>query len=78
MATSLGVDYLDRNIKDHLDIPKKCFFDREDSSSIGLMFELFSQTGTSTWVSLWLAATGVSISQCNIFADWWVAAQEDC
>jgi len=61
MAPCEGVDYLDRNMKEYLGIPRKGFFDNENVSVIGLMFELFSKTGTSTWVRF-------STEQCREFA----------
>lgn len=51
MAPGPGLDFLDVDLENHLSRPKDAFFDNEDSSVIGLMFELFSKTGTSTWVS---------------------------
>jgi len=41
MAPGPGVDFLDVHLEKHLDRPKDAFFDNEDCSAIGLMFELF-------------------------------------
>ena len=51
MAARPGVDFLDKNLMKHLERPNDVFYDDEDASAIGLMFELFAKTGTSTWVS---------------------------
>jgi hypothetical protein len=52
MAPMPGLDFLDADLDQHLDAPKEAFFDNEHASVIGLMFELFSKTGTATWVSI--------------------------
>ena len=51
MAPGYGVDFLDKDLDKHLDRPREAFFDNEDSSVLGLMFEIFSKMGTSTWVN---------------------------
>lgn len=50
MAGGPGLDFLDAKLKEHLSRPADTFYDNDDSSVIGLMFELFAKTGTSTWV----------------------------
>jgi hypothetical protein len=52
MAPMPGLDFQDADLDQHLDAPKEAFFDNEHASVIGLMFELFSKTGTATWVSI--------------------------
>jgi hypothetical protein len=49
MAPAPGLDYLDVDLQEHLDRPRAAFFDNEHASVIGLMFELFAKSGTSTW-----------------------------
>ena len=50
MAASGGVGYIDRHLNDYLDLPSQAQADNEECSILGLMFELFSKTGTATWV----------------------------
>jgi len=49
MAPMPGLDFQDADLDQHLDAPKEAFFDNEHASVVGLMFELFSKTGTATW-----------------------------
>lgn len=44
-----GVDYIDRDLDQYLKLPSAAQADNEDGSMLGLLFEIFSQTGTSTW-----------------------------
>jgi hypothetical protein len=50
MAPGLGIDFLDKDLKSHLDIPRDVFYDYEDVSAVGLLMKLFEPSGTSTWV----------------------------
>lgn len=50
MAGGPGLDFLDAKLNEHLNRPADTFYDNDDGSVIGLMFELFAKTGTSTWV----------------------------
>jgi hypothetical protein len=52
MAPGLGIDFLDKDFKTHLDIPRDVFYNYEDVSAIGLLMKLFSPKGTSTWVNI--------------------------
>jgi hypothetical protein len=51
MAPAHGIDFIDRNLDKHLNIPREAFFEHEDISAIGLLLKLFSDKGTSSWVS---------------------------
>lgn len=44
-----GVNYLDKNMKKHLEEPLDAMFDNDDASALGHVFQAFAQQGTSTW-----------------------------
>lgn len=51
MCANGGIDYIDRLLDERIDKPGDSAFEDEDGSMIGLLFELFMKTGSSSWVS---------------------------
>jgi hypothetical protein len=64
MAPGLGIDFLDKDLKTRLDIPRDVFYNYEDVSAVGLLMKLFSQTGTSTWVISSYSKRAATYSLC--------------
>jgi len=49
LTSAAGVNFLDKNFSKYIEDPADCIFDNSDASAIGLIFELFANTGMSTW-----------------------------
>lgn len=58
MSAPGGVDYIDLNLNEHLDLSIEAQAENEECSMTGLLFEIFSQTGNATWVSFRRFVTG--------------------
>ena len=51
MSPMRGVNYLDKNLSQHLDEPPECLFDNPNASVLGQVWRVFSKTGTKSWRS---------------------------
>ena len=49
LSPMAGVNYLDKNFKRHLSEPLDAFFDNDDASAVGHVFQAFAEQGTKTW-----------------------------
>ncbi|KAF2107093.1 hypothetical protein BDV96DRAFT_558370 [Lophiotrema nucula] len=49
MTAPGGVDYIDMNINEHLRLSSEAQAEDEQCSILGLLFEIFSETGSATW-----------------------------
>lgn len=49
MSAMRGVNYLDKNLSQHLDEPPECLFTNSDASVLGQVWRVFSETGTKSW-----------------------------
>lgn len=44
-----GVNYLDKNLAQHLDDPTDLIFDNDNASAVGHVFQAFAEQGTTSW-----------------------------
>ena len=44
-----GVNYLDKNMVQHLDDPIGLIFDNDNASAVGHVFQAFAEQGTTSW-----------------------------
>jgi hypothetical protein len=49
LSPPTGINYLDKNFRKYLEEPVEHILDNDDSSALSHMFQVFSETGTSTW-----------------------------
>ena len=49
LSPMCGVNYLDKNMSKYLSEPLDAWFDNDDASAVGHVFQAFAEQGTSTW-----------------------------
>lgn len=49
LSPMAGVNYLDKNMAQHLDDPVELIFDNDNASAVGHVFQAFAEQGTTSW-----------------------------
>lgn len=65
LSPMAGVNYLDKNLAQHLSDPIELIFDNDNASAVGHVFQAFAEQGTTSWhrctVEWFLVSTETSI-----------------
>ena len=65
LSPMAGVNYLDKNLAQHLDDPIELIFDNDNASAVGHVFQAFAEQGTTSWhrrtVEWFLVSTETSV-----------------
>lgn len=64
-----GVNYLDKNLAQHLDDPIDLIFDNDNASAVGHVFQAFAEQGTTSWHRCtveWFLVSGQEQVEVNV------------
>lgn len=64
-----GVNYLDKNLAQHLDDPIDLIFDNDNASAVGHVFQAFAEQGTTSWQRCtveWFLVSGQEQVEVNV------------